>query len=370
MITTPRPQRVDVALAGALAVFGVLGTVATDQGSTVDRPVDALAFALLLVATFGLSVRRLWPLVTLAVAAVATSAFLVLGYPYGPIMLSFFVAVYTVAAHCPLRPAVLSSAAALVILLPHLVTHDSSVPGLLGLVPATAWVVVPFAVGFTVRVSREAKAQAQAETIRDRVYEERLRIAQEVHDVVGHGLAAIKMQADVALHVLSKKPEQAEEALTAISRTSTEALDEVRATLAVVRADEAVRAPAPGLHQLNDLRQRMTESGVEVDLEITGTPRNLPAAAELAGYRVVQESLTNVLKHSAQKRVTLRVTYDAETVTLTISNPAHTVPSGRCGLGIAGMRDRVTSLGGEFSAGPTSDGRFEVHAVIPVGSTP
>lgn len=369
MRTLPMPQRVDVALAGALAVFGVLGTVATDEASAVDRPVNALAFVFVLGAAFGLSIRRVCPLVTLAVAAVSTSAFLVLGYPYGPIMVSFFVAVYTVAAHRPLRTAVPGSVAALAMLIPHLFTHEASVPGLFGLVPATAWVVVPFAIGFAVRLSREAKAREQAETIRDRVYEERLRIAQEVHDVVGHGLAAIKMQADVALHVLSKKPEQAEEALTAISRTATEALDEVRATLADVRAEEDARTPAPGLHQLQDLRQRMTEAGVEVDLETTGTPRHLSAPAELAGYRVVQESLTNVLRHGDQRRVAVRVAYDADAVTITISNPARNVSSGQNGVGIAGMRDRVASLGGQFSAGPTSDGRFEVRAVIPAGST-
>ncbi len=139
--------------------------------------------------------------------------------------------------------------------------------------------MVPFAIGVTVRVSMDARARDQAELVRQHVDDERLRVAQEVHDVVGHGLAAIKMQADIALHVLARKPEQAEAALNAISRTSTEALDELRATLAVVRRTDAdpALAPAPGLDRLDELRQRMSEAGVDVDLrDHRRAPRRCP----------------------------------------------------------------------------------------------
>ncbi|MEQ7008763.1 histidine kinase [Actinopolymorpha sp. B17G11] len=359
----------DIALALVLTVVGLGGTTSANAFMSPDRPIDAVGFGLVIATALVLSVRRRWPLVTLAVATLCSSTYLVLGYTYGPILFSFFVAVYTVARHVPLARAWPPCALALVILLAHIFTNSASLPGLLGVIPGSAWVVVPFAIGVTVRLTREAAAQARAETVRQHVDEERLRVAQEVHDVVGHGLAAIKMQADVALHVLPKRPEQAEVALNAISRTSTAALDELRATLAVVRRTGAdpERTPAPGLERLDELRQRMSDAGVDIHLETDGERRALPAAVELAGYRVVQESLTNVLRHGAAKVASVRIGYQTDAVTLAISNPAGAVRSRGGGLGIPGMRERVEALGGEFTAGPTDDGQFMVRASIPTG---
>jgi signal transduction histidine kinase len=231
---------------------------------------------------------------------------------------------------------------------------------------------VPFAIGATRRLSLESAAQARAEVLRQHVNDERLRVAQEVHDIVGHGLAAIKMQADIALHVLAKKPDQAGTALNAISRTSSEALEELRATLAVVRRTSAdtSRQPAPSLTRIDELRQRMADAGLDVCLETSGAPRALPAVVDLAGYRVVQESLTNVLRHSVARTATVMVRYDDDAVHVVVTNPARDVPGARGGLGIAGMRRRVTALGGEFHAGATTDGRFEVRARIPTGGHP
>ncbi|MGH3392518.1 MAG: sensor histidine kinase [Actinomadura sp.] len=370
MKLTTLPQRSDLILAGALAVVGVIGTAGTDDMTGVDRHVGALAFALVLANAVTVAFRRRLPLVTLAVTALLTSAYLVIGYPYGPIFFPFFVAVYTAAAHRPPAAAARVALGALGVLLVHLFTNEAALAGFAGVVPASAWVVVPFAIGVTVRLTREAHEREQAEAVRRRVYDERLRIAQEVHDVVGHGLAAIKMQADVALHVLAKKPEQAERALTAISRTSTEALEEVRATLGVVRQiDDSDRLPPPGLDRLDELRQRMTEAGVQVDIDTTGIPRELPAAVDLAGYRVVQESLTNVLRHGERKIASVRVAYAPDALVIAISNPASDASAARTGFGINGMAERVTALGGEFSAGPTGGGRFEVRASIPTGGT-
>jgi signal transduction histidine kinase len=358
----------DVVLAFAVAVIGVGGSAGASRmfagtGQTVD------GFGLALAAGVGLVlvVRRLWPLVTLAVSSVLLTTYLMLNNPYGPVFLGFAVAVYTVARHLPFRTAATASGAAVVLLLTHLVTNRASLPDLYGLIPTTAWVIVPLAVGVMVRANRESVERTRAEAVRQRVSDERLRVAQEVHDVVGHGLAAIKMQADIALHLLAKKPDQAEIALTAISRTSTAALDELRATLTVVRGTD--RSPAPGLDQLAELQERMSQAGMEVQVDTTGEPRPLPAAADLAGYRVVQESLTNVLRHSQVKHATVRIGYENDRVVIAISNPVAQQPVGRSGgFGIPGMRERVTSLGGEFSAGPTADGRFQVRAVIPVES--
>lgn len=362
-----RSQVADALLAAVLAVIGVGGTLAVGRFTDVDRPVDGLALALVVSAALVLTVRGRWPLVSFS-AVVLTSVYLAIGYPYGPIMLSLLVAIYTVARHLPLSTSVPAALVALVMLLAHLFTHDTALPGVLGVIPVSGWVVVPFAIGVMVRVQRESMVRTREESVRQRVYQERLRVAQEVHDVVGHGLAAIKMQADVALHVLARKPEQAEVALTAISHTSATALEELRATLAVVRQEDDTRSPAPGLDRLAELRGRISQAGVEVRLDATGEARPLPAAVDLAGYRIVQESLTNVLRHSEAKVATIGIDYQTDALVITIANPVSGPPAGNgAGLGIPGMRERVLALGGTFSAAPTADGRFEVRADIPTG---
>lgn len=475
MARLTRPQQLDAGIAGVLLVVGVIGTLATDDLTVVDRRVDLLALALVIGAAVATAFRRRRPDVVLAVVSVLVAGYLAIGYPYGPVLFPFFLTVYTAAAYLPLSRTVPIISAALLLLMIHLFSHESVVPGLLRLVPAAAWVVVPFALGVTVRLNREARARDQAEAVRKRVYDERLHIAREVHDVVGHGLVAIKMQADIALHLLAKRPAQAEEALTAISRTATDALEEVRATLAVVRrvdgdprsadgpgtkstpskggeertdasgsegepsgteaghtgggradgggssdgggggdgdganggdggrsggdgnggsngndggdgrgggdgsdggdggggvATGVDRAPVPGLGQLDALRRRMADAGLEVTVETTGVPRRLPAGVDMAGYRVVQESLTNVLRHGSRAIAEVRLAYDTDAVLITVGNPAPGAARGERGFGIAGMAERVAALGGEFAAGPTPDGRFEVRARLPAGDVP
>ena len=362
-----RRTALDVLLALTLAAFGVVGTLGAGARTDVDLSVDAWGLALVLLAALVLAVRRRWPLAVLIAATVATSTYLVLGYPYGPILLSFFVAVYTSARHLPTRTAVPAAGVAVAVLLLHVLFGRSELPWFVAIVPAAAWVVVPFAVGLSVRLSQESRTQARAEVVRQQVHEERMRVAQEVHDVVGHGLAAIKMQADVALHVLPKKPDQAEAALRAISTSSEAALDELRATLAVVRSPEESRAATPGLARLGDLEARMAHAGLRLRIDTNGEPRVLPAPVDLVAYRVVQESLTNVLRHADSEVATVRVGYEVDTVTVEVRDPG---VAGRAmtvgeGTGIVGMRERVASLGGTFAAGPGPDGGFQVRAVLP-----
>jgi signal transduction histidine kinase len=373
----------DLAVAIVLLVFGLLGTGPSSDNMPGRLPADGRAYALVVVAALVLAVRRRWPRVTLMVSAVAVSAYLVFGFAYGPILLSFLVAVYTVAAYRPIRPAAAAAVTSLVILLVHVFVSYASPPGLVGVVPAAAWVVVPFAVGVTVRVNREAAARARADQARRQADGERLRIAQEVHDVVGHGLAAINMQAEIALHLLPKRPEQAESALTAISRTSREALDELRVTLAVVRRGDD-RKPAPGLGQVPELRDRLAAAGLAVSVDVAGQPRELPAAIDLAGYRVVQESLTNVLRHAGPASAAVRIGYREAEVTVEVLDTGRGVRTGAVregaardgaaregtGQGMAGMRERVTALGGEFAAGPRPEGGFRVYARIPAEPRP
>ncbi|GAA4435656.1 hypothetical protein GCM10023148_42190 [Actinokineospora soli] len=207
---TPRTALPDAALALLLATIGIIGTLGADRLSPLDRPVDTLALALTTTTALLLTLRRTTPTTTLLLVATLTSTYLILGYPYGPILLSFFAATYTAARHLPFPTALPTAAAALTLLIIHVFTTPTELPGLIALVPASAWVIVPFAIGTTVRQHQEATARARAETIHHHVSAERLRLAQEVHDVVGHSLAAIKMQADVALHLINTTRTQAE----------------------------------------------------------------------------------------------------------------------------------------------------------------
>jgi signal transduction histidine kinase len=366
----PHTLAFDAAAAVALTVVGVASAaMSAAWASAANRPVDAIGFALVAGTGLVLAVRRRWPLATLAVATTLTSAYLIVAYPYTLVLLAFAVAVYTVARYRPPPEAWIASGIALLALLMHLLTNAAALSGFVGLAPATAWVVVPFAIGATRRMAAESTARVRAEVLRQHVDDERLRVAQEVHDIVGHGLAAIKMQADIALHVLGRRPEQAQTALETISRTSGEALDELRATLAVVRRTDgdSALAPAASIARIDEVQQRMAHAGLEVRVDTTGTPRPLPAQIDLAGYRIVQESLTNVLRHSDARTATVALCYDDDAVHITVTNPAPDGSTGREGLGIAGMRRRTAALGGQLRAGATADGRFEVHAVLPTG---
>ncbi|MGW3603558.1 sensor histidine kinase [Micromonospora sp. NPDC005161] len=369
---------VDAALALVLLGFALLATGLAGDNQPGSRPVDAACRVLIAVAALALLARRRAPVATLAVVTVATTAYLVLGYPYGPILLTFLIAVYTVAARLPVRLAALATGGAFVLLLTHVFWSRGPAPGWAAVLPASAWAVVPFAAGTVVRVNREATARSRAEQARSRAEqarrqadEERLRIAQEVHDVVGHGLAAISMQAEIALHLLPKRPEQAETALTAISRTSREALDELRVTLGAVRRG-AERGPVPGLARLPALRDRLAGAGLAVELRVVGDPRELPNPVDLAAYRVVQEALTNVLRHAGVANADVTVGYRVDELTVEVTDRGAGAagdvldPAGDGGHGLAGMRERVDALGGRLLVGPRPDGGFRVYARLPV----
>jgi signal transduction histidine kinase len=354
----------DTALAVVLTLAGVQGTIAAAAGSAPQphRPLDALGVALVIGVGSMISVRRVWPEAALIASTLMTTAYLLLNYTYGPVFFLFMIPSYTVARYLQPRRAIPVASAAVAVMVTHVFFADSPL-GIFGLIPAMGWVVVPFALGLIVRTVKETRQRQRAETIRRHVDDERLRVAQEVHDIVGHGLAAIKMQADVALHVLPRKPEQASIALEAISRTSGVALEELRMTLATVRAP----ALTLGLERLPELAERMREAGLRVETMIEGDRPELPAAVDLSAYRVVQESLTNVLRHSGATQASVTVAYTAADVTISVAN-ALTGPAAKGeGSGIAGMRHRAEALGGELRAGPVSSDRFEVTARLPLG---
>jgi len=357
----------DGLLAGALLLFALVATRFAGEHQPGTRRLDALGYALIVAACAVLAARRRWPVGALALITAAVTVYLIRGYAYGPVLIVFSIAVYTVAVGLALRPAASIAAAALVALTAHVFIPHPGNPGLAGLLPAAAWVVVPFALGVTVRLTREADAHGRADAARRIADDERLRIAQEVHDLVGHGLAAINMQAEIALHLLHRKPDQAQAALTAISRTSKQGLDELRATLAAVRHGSD-RAPTPGLAQLPALRDRLAHAGLPVALSVVDPPAGgeLPAAVDLAGYRIVQEALTNVLRHAGATGARVRVEHRAGAVEVEVTDTGIGGPPAPGGTGIAGMRERATALGGSLLAGPRPGGGFRVHAVLPV----
>jgi signal transduction histidine kinase len=213
--------------------------------------------------------------------------------------------------------------------------------------------------------TRAEQARTRAEQERRQASEERLRIARELHDVLGHHLSLISVQAGVGLHLMDERPEQARAALQAIKQASAEALREVRSVLGVLRAEDeqAPRSPAPSLANLDTLAE---DAGARTVVE--GQPRELPAELDRAAYRIAQEALTNVRRHagpSAQATITLA--YAADGLTLRICDDgAGGVPSDT-GNGIAGMRARAAALGGTLTAGPGPAGGFQVEAHLPFG---
>jgi len=219
-------------------------------------------------------------------------------------------------------------------------------------------------------------ARAEDET-RRRVDEERLRIARELHDVVAHTLATINVQAGVAAHLLASRPaDPATEVLTTIRDASRQALGELRSILAVFRqvGEGDPTQPTPGLGQLDALIASTRNSGLEVDLHVDAAAQVLPAAVDLAAYRIIQESLTNAMKHAGQATATVRIQHlpDAVAIEVTDTGQGAAAASSTEGHGIVGMRERAASVGGHLVAGPRPDGGFAVSAWLPLpgSSTP
>jgi signal transduction histidine kinase len=209
------------------------------------------------------------------------------------------------------------------------------------------------------------------EDLRHAAGEERLRIARELHDVVAYSFATIKVHAGVALHVVDEGSEQLTAALRAIDDASRDALGELREILGMLRG-AAAPASGPGADRLDALATSMTAAGLPTQLVVTGAARQLPPAVDLAVFRIVQESLSNVLKHAASASATVTLAYEHGCVSLTVENDegdqpdvVRLVPRGS-GHGIVGMRERVAALGGELEAGLRAEGGFRVSARLPL----
>jgi signal transduction histidine kinase len=198
---------------------------------------------------------------------------------------------------------------------------------------------------------------------------ERLRLARELHDIVSYGFATIALQAGVATHVAETKPEQAVEALRVIRDASRDVLDEIRAMLGQLREDDDAAEPARGIGRLGALADTTSSAGVRTTVCLTGPSRPLPIAIDLAVYRIVQEALANVLRHSPGAAASVAVVYEKHGLSVSIEDDGNgdpdTLTTQGSGYGIVGMRERATGLGGELEAGMLPGGGFCVQAFLP-----
>jgi len=385
----PDARRQRPRTAGPWVLDGLLAVVAAGAGvaavATVlpfdpGSPRAWAAYLLVLAHTLPIAVRRRWPVAVLAWGLATGAAFAALGLNLVSLTFAVLVYVYTVAAHRPRRTSLAGLAAteALLVLVwlarPRAI-GDGGTLVLDGLVMAAGWWLGDGArrrqeAVVTARQRAAELEQAREELARRAVTEERLRIARELHDVVAHSMSIIAVQSGVGVHVLDSQPEEARKALAAVEATSRQALVEMRRLLGVLRQEAEPRgslAPAPGLGEVEALAAEVARAGVRVEVRIDGTPCELPAGLDLSAYRIVQEALTNVVRHAGPATARVAVRYSPGRVALEVVDDGHGPDDqDRGGLGIAGMRERAALYGGTLEAGPLPGGGFRVAASLPV----
>ncbi|MFJ4712186.1 sensor histidine kinase [Streptomyces sp. NPDC088785] len=386
------PLALDATLALAVLACMIAGSFVdhsnADGGSYIwgARTPDPLSLVLMVLGATALVFRRVAPRCVLAATAAVSLVELGTGEPRTPVVMSAVIALFTVAAHTD-RPttwrvglatmATLTGVAMLAGPLPWYAQENLGI---------FAWTGMAAAAGDAVRSRRafvdaireraERAERTREEEARRRVAEERLRIARDLHDVVAHHIALVNVQAGVAAHVMDKRPDQAKEALAHVREASRSALNELRATVGLLRQTgdpEAPTEPAPGLDRLDDLVGTFRHAGLPVEVARDQDAPPLPAAVDLAAFRIVQEALTNVQKHAGQgakaEVSVVRVGPNVE-VSVLDDGPGVALPAGPRdrdgGHGLLGMRERVTALRGTLTAGERYGGGFRVHAILPV----
>lgn len=387
-MTTLRPPVADWLLAAGSFVLGVVLAVTLDSVDTDhQRSVDLWAIVLLGAMSVPLLARRRSPILVVLVVLAVSTPYHLLDYPHEAAMPASLVAAFAAARYSEEpRRAVAALVAATAVIVPLGSRDDASgAPGdaLLG----AGWMFMAFFAGLAVRFQQDWKAavtarleQERADEIERRVAEERVLIAAELHDVLAHGLAVANVQASVAAHLIDKLPtpgnaslQELSSTLHNLSDTSQATLYELRAVLDVLHGgDTEPTGPAPHLGELQRLVEMAEAADVRVDLDAAGLPDELPSTVSVVAYRIVQESLTNVIRHSTAKHATVRLDQDGHRLRVAVidhgpARPDSTVTS--AGFGIVGMTGRAQAVGGELSAGPGASGGFEVRASLPLPKT-
>jgi len=370
---------VEAGLPVLVAAGFVVGSALLASASTLDP----IGYGLLVAGAAALLVRRTHPVAALAGTVIPAFAYDVLNFPGGLCTIAVGVALFSVADAGHRRAgvgailAVVGGFLAIGILL-----GRGHVIDLITALWFAGWLVASLILGETTRGRRayleevEQRAQeaerGREDEARRRASEERIRIARELHDVLAHRISMISVQSGVGAHLLDRDPDQARRALIAVNQASKEALQELRATLGLLRQVDGPesRSPAPGLAQLERIVASTTAAGVDVRLEVSGQPRDLPTGVDLAAYRIIQESLTNVIRHARAATARIAIAYQRSDVVIQIDDDGHGLdvqgPPAGGGNGLLGMRERTTALGGDLEAGPNAAGGFRVRARLPL----
>jgi signal transduction histidine kinase len=362
----------DWAIAVGVAATLLIAGLSTHHPST---NLDPLGYVLLVVGGLALVARRWAPVVVLAVTALCAVGYQAVGFEVPVIAYLFAVYAAVRAGH---RIVTVASSVIMLVALPLAILvspYDLPVGEAFTQsrdVLQIAWLIAAGAAGEALRQAERRADEAERtreETARRRADEERLHIARELHDSLTHQISVIKVQAEVAVHLARKRGEQVPEALLAIREAGREAARELRATLEALRDDD--RNPPRGLDHVPELVQRARTTGLDANLTIEGHRNDVPAAVDRTAYRIVQESLTNIARHAAAASASVRIDYRPDSLVIRVDDDgnasAGTVPVP--GVGLLGMRERVTALGGHLRAAPRSEGGFTVHAELPVVHT-
>ncbi|MFD9078519.1 sensor histidine kinase [Streptomyces erythrochromogenes] len=364
-----------------VAVFTQVGAGWAAHAQSGRVALDGFARLLLLIGPALLVVRHRYPAAVAYAVSVVTLVYVACGYPYGPVFLSLALACFAAVVAGRRRAA--WGAVGLLwaghLLIGHWLYRwlppagDGPTPWAQE-VGVTAWVLAVLAVSELVRVRREQWARERSEraaAAKRRVDEERLRIARELHDVLAHSISVINVQAGVGLALLDSDPEQARSALSTIKAASKEALGEVRQVLDTLRSPgEAPRTPAPGLDRLPELVEQAAAAGLRVEVTAEGEALPLPPGVDLAAFRILQEALTNVMRHSGARTARILLGWRPRLLELCVDDdgPAAGGASDGSGSGLVGMRERAAALGGAVEAGSRPDGGFRVTATLPLQS--
>ncbi|GAB3836260.1 sensor histidine kinase [Dactylosporangium cerinum] len=363
----------DLPLALLLAVASLVPALhnrGTQLGDLPGRPMDALAVVVIALECLPLAVRRRWPAVCLALVSIGFVVDQLRGY-HLVAGAALPIAVLSAAAHLQrFRHTILVVASVAYVALAVALDRRGSTEGVVGFVTFYLALALAWGIGAWLRTTRASEAERRRHVAETTRAAERTRIAGELHDIVTHHVTAMVVQAEAARY-LTGSPERLDQALTAITDTGRRAITDLRQLLDLLNPDHGTEPRTPPVGEVHALVEQARQAGQPVEFTEDGGPAALTGGAEIAAYRVVQEALTNALKHAHGHRTTVYVHHGKNETTVTVDTEGpdpHPAAPGGSGRGLVGLRERIGVLGGEFSAGRRTGGGFAVRARIPTGS--